>query len=112
MTPVKLVFQYRFSVISVVLVILRNVVAIWFYTLPPLPTFVALNINKCARSTLMQVVLNAYIRGCPPVREIFNLHVDKPWYNYYDTEIRLFFCFLVLWDHGFHCGTLKLSEGH
>ena len=20
--------------------------------------------------------------------------------------------FLVLWDHGFHCGTLKLLEGH
>ena len=22
------------------------------------------------------------------------------------------FYFLVLWDHGFHCGTLKLFEGH
>ena len=22
------------------------------------------------------------------------------------------FYFLVLWDHGFHCGTLKLLEGH
>ena len=46
------------------------------------------------------------------VHELFHLHVDKPWYNYYDTEIRLFFHFLVLWDHGFHCGTLKLLEGH
>ena len=22
------------------------------------------------------------------------------------------FYFLVIWDHGFHCGTLKLLEGH
>ena len=22
------------------------------------------------------------------------------------------FDFLVLWDHGFHCGTLKLLKGH
>ena len=22
------------------------------------------------------------------------------------------FCFLVLWDHGFYCGTLKLLDGN
>ena len=58
----------------------------------------------------MQVVFNGYTRVCPSVREIFHLHVDKPWYNYYGTEFFSFF--LVLWDHGFHYGTLKLLEGH
>ena len=33
---------------------------------------------------------------------IFSLY--KPMFN--------LFYFLVLWDHGFRCGTLKLLEGH
>ena len=24
----------------------------------------------------------------------------------------VYFIFLSFWDHGFHCGTLKLLEGH
>ena len=28
------------------------------------------------------------------------------------SESRMVWTFLVIWDHGFHCGTLKLLEGH
>ena len=46
----------------------------------------------------MQVVFNGYTRVCPSVREIFHLHVDKPWYNYYGTEFFSFFsCPLGSW---------------
>ena len=30
----------------------------------------------------------------------------------YKTSKETCILFIVLWDHGFHCGTLKLLEGH
>ena len=48
-----------------------------------------------------------------PFKNIFDFTTAGDWdYVAACPSLKCRFYFLVLWDHGFHCGTLKLLEGH